>query len=173
MTTTVNFELNKSKETALKILNMFDSGIVHLIDGPDIDRHRNALTIHQLQPSQQRRRRIAQKTHFFAVTSQTMAFLCASVRRYYFPPVHTKAQKGLKYLLPEKRFCTQQTQPLQLSHSAPSQRRINIAARLPHLHIPLTGNRFNTERFRTDAMPDSGRRGFLYNFSWPSTSYAL
>ncbi|EXM13778.1 hypothetical protein V3481_017334 [Fusarium oxysporum f. sp. vasinfectum] len=45
MTTTGNPELNKSKETALAILDMFDHDIVHLIDGPDIDRSRNALTL--------------------------------------------------------------------------------------------------------------------------------
>ncbi|KAF5696737.1 transposase [Fusarium mundagurra] len=45
MTTTGNPELNKSKETALAILDMFDHDIVHLIEGPDIDRSRNALTL--------------------------------------------------------------------------------------------------------------------------------
>ncbi|KAF0641341.1 hypothetical protein FPSE5266_06725 [Fusarium pseudograminearum] len=45
MTTTGNSELNKSKETALAILDMFDHDIVHLIQGPDIDHSRNALTL--------------------------------------------------------------------------------------------------------------------------------
>ncbi|KAI0540055.1 hypothetical protein GGR58DRAFT_511909 [Xylaria digitata] len=38
-------ELNSSKQAALAILNMFDSGVVHLIDGTDIDRPRNAITL--------------------------------------------------------------------------------------------------------------------------------
>ncbi|KAI8711324.1 HNHc domain-containing protein [Fusarium sp. LHS14.1] len=44
-TLTANPELNKSKATALEILDMFDKGIVHLIGGPDIDRPLNALTL--------------------------------------------------------------------------------------------------------------------------------
>ncbi|KAI0144480.1 hypothetical protein GGR57DRAFT_507531 [Xylariaceae sp. FL1272] len=38
-------ELNDSKQAALAILNMFDTGVVHLIDGTDIDRPRNAITL--------------------------------------------------------------------------------------------------------------------------------
>ncbi|KAI3326742.1 hypothetical protein HD806DRAFT_520481 [Xylariaceae sp. AK1471] len=38
-------ELNPSKQAALAILNMFDTGVVHLIDGTDIDRPRNAVTL--------------------------------------------------------------------------------------------------------------------------------
>ncbi|KAF4333192.1 hypothetical protein FBEOM_13000 [Fusarium beomiforme] len=45
MTSTGNPELNKSKQTALAILDMFDHDIVRLIEGPDIDRSRNALTL--------------------------------------------------------------------------------------------------------------------------------
>ncbi|OAA63380.1 hypothetical protein SPI_03543 [Niveomyces insectorum RCEF 264] len=40
-----NTELNKSREAALAILNMFDYGVAHIIDGVDIDRPRNALTL--------------------------------------------------------------------------------------------------------------------------------
>ena len=43
---------DESKKTALAILNMFDDGVVHLIDGTNIDRPRNAITLthdfHQL-----------------------------------------------------------------------------------------------------------------------------
>ncbi len=43
---------NQSREAALAILNMFDSGVAHIINGMDIDRPRNALTLtlrfHQL-----------------------------------------------------------------------------------------------------------------------------
>ncbi|OAA40712.1 hypothetical protein NOR_05800 [Metarhizium rileyi] len=38
-------ELDDSREAALKILNMLDNGIAHLIQGPEIDRPRNALTL--------------------------------------------------------------------------------------------------------------------------------
>ncbi|KAH6640148.1 hypothetical protein F5144DRAFT_618018 [Chaetomium tenue] len=38
-------ELNSTREAALAILNMFDMGVVHLIDGGEIDRPRNALTL--------------------------------------------------------------------------------------------------------------------------------
>ncbi|KAI1119422.1 hypothetical protein F5Y14DRAFT_395245 [Nemania sp. NC0429] len=38
-------ELSPSKQAALAILNMFDDGITHLIEGTDIDRPRNALTL--------------------------------------------------------------------------------------------------------------------------------
>ncbi|KAL2256825.1 hypothetical protein VTK26DRAFT_1067 [Humicola hyalothermophila] len=38
-------ELNPSKQAALAILNMFDHGAGHLIEGVDIDRPRNALTL--------------------------------------------------------------------------------------------------------------------------------
>ncbi|KAI0420365.1 hypothetical protein F5X98DRAFT_331917 [Xylaria grammica] len=38
-------ELNPSKQAALAILNMFDTGVVHLIEGTDIDRPRNAITL--------------------------------------------------------------------------------------------------------------------------------
>ncbi|KAI1272767.1 hypothetical protein F5Y07DRAFT_286290 [Xylaria sp. FL0933] len=38
-------ELSPSKQAALAILNMFDGGVVHLIEGTDIDRPRNALTL--------------------------------------------------------------------------------------------------------------------------------
>ncbi|KID77229.1 uncharacterized protein G6M90_00g099530 [Metarhizium brunneum] len=41
----VDLELNDTREAALKILNMFDDGVTHLIEGPDIDRPRNALTL--------------------------------------------------------------------------------------------------------------------------------
>ncbi|KEF50831.1 uncharacterized protein A1O9_13118 [Exophiala aquamarina CBS 119918] len=45
-------ELDTSKRTALAILNMFDDGVVRLIEGNDIDRTRNAITLtmefHQL-----------------------------------------------------------------------------------------------------------------------------
>lgn len=36
---------NPSKQAALAILNMFDTGVLHLIDGTDIDRPRNAVTL--------------------------------------------------------------------------------------------------------------------------------
>jgi HNH endonuclease len=43
---------DESKRTALAILNMFDDGVVHLIEGVDIDRTCNAITLtmefHQL-----------------------------------------------------------------------------------------------------------------------------
>ncbi|OAA63445.1 hypothetical protein SPI_03608 [Niveomyces insectorum RCEF 264] len=38
-------DLDKSREAALAILNMFDSGVAHLINGVDVDRPRNALTL--------------------------------------------------------------------------------------------------------------------------------
>jgi hypothetical protein len=45
-------ELDESKQLALAILNMFDDGVVHLIESIDIDRPRNAITLthdfHQL-----------------------------------------------------------------------------------------------------------------------------
>lgn len=34
-----------SKKAALDILNMFDNGVIHLIEGDDIDRPRNAITL--------------------------------------------------------------------------------------------------------------------------------
>ncbi|KAI3320936.1 hypothetical protein HD806DRAFT_537590 [Xylariaceae sp. AK1471] len=40
-----NSELSPSKKAALAILNMFDSGVVYMIEGGDIDRPRNALTL--------------------------------------------------------------------------------------------------------------------------------
>ncbi|KAF2963341.1 hypothetical protein GQX73_g10224 [Xylaria multiplex] len=40
-----NSELSPSKRAALAILNMFDTGVVHLIEGGDIDSPRNALTL--------------------------------------------------------------------------------------------------------------------------------
>ena len=36
---------DESKKTALAILNMFDDGVVHLIDGPNIDRPGNTITL--------------------------------------------------------------------------------------------------------------------------------
>lgn len=38
-------ELSPSKRAALAILNMFDTEVVHLIEGGDIDRPQNALTL--------------------------------------------------------------------------------------------------------------------------------
>ncbi|OJD23463.1 hypothetical protein ACJ73_05187 [Blastomyces percursus] len=38
-------QLSESKKTALSILNMFDPGSLHLIEGPNIDSPRNALTL--------------------------------------------------------------------------------------------------------------------------------
>ncbi|KAL2382611.1 hypothetical protein RJ035_006036 [Blastomyces gilchristii] len=38
-------DLSDSKKNVLRILNMFDSGIIHLIDGPKIDSPLNALTL--------------------------------------------------------------------------------------------------------------------------------
>ncbi|KAG5295649.1 hypothetical protein I7I50_08484 [Histoplasma capsulatum G186AR] len=38
-------QLNESKKTALSILNMFNPGIIHLIEGPNVDRPSNALTL--------------------------------------------------------------------------------------------------------------------------------
>ncbi|KKZ67497.1 hypothetical protein EMCG_06815 [[Emmonsia] crescens] len=38
-------QLSKSKKTALSILNMFDPGLIHLIEGSNIDSLRNALTL--------------------------------------------------------------------------------------------------------------------------------
>ncbi|KAH6641631.1 hypothetical protein F5144DRAFT_140885 [Chaetomium tenue] len=38
-------ELNPSKQAALSILNMLDDGVVHLIEGADIDKPRNAVTL--------------------------------------------------------------------------------------------------------------------------------
>ncbi|OAL75678.1 hypothetical protein A7D00_1278 [Trichophyton violaceum] len=40
-----NTELSDSKKNALRILDMFDPGIIHLIDGPKIDSPLNALTL--------------------------------------------------------------------------------------------------------------------------------
>ncbi|KAK2591443.1 hypothetical protein QQS21_010852 [Conoideocrella luteorostrata] len=40
-----DLELNDTREAALNILNMFDNGVIHLIEGPDIDRPHNALTL--------------------------------------------------------------------------------------------------------------------------------
>ncbi|KAI8943948.1 hypothetical protein F4801DRAFT_595322 [Xylaria longipes] len=45
MATPSGCELSPSKQAALAILNLFDSGVVHLIEGPDIDRPRNAVTL--------------------------------------------------------------------------------------------------------------------------------
>ncbi|KAF2963113.1 hypothetical protein GQX73_g10461 [Xylaria multiplex] len=39
------YELNSSKQAALAVLNMFDNGVVHLINGTDIDLPRNAITL--------------------------------------------------------------------------------------------------------------------------------
>ncbi|PHH73972.1 hypothetical protein CDD83_4640 [Cordyceps sp. RAO-2017] len=38
-------QLDPSKQAALAILNMFDNGVAHLIEGIDIDRPRNAITL--------------------------------------------------------------------------------------------------------------------------------
>ncbi|TWU70998.1 hypothetical protein ED733_001350 [Metarhizium rileyi] len=38
-------KLDASREAALQILNMLDNDVAHLIEGPDIDRPRNALTL--------------------------------------------------------------------------------------------------------------------------------
>ncbi|KAI0423039.1 hypothetical protein F5X98DRAFT_360154 [Xylaria grammica] len=44
-----NHELDSSREAALAVLNMFDHGVTHLIEGTDIDQPRNTLTLtHQL-----------------------------------------------------------------------------------------------------------------------------
>ncbi|KAI0837286.1 hypothetical protein F5Y06DRAFT_271260 [Hypoxylon sp. FL0890] len=40
-----NHQLDNSREAALGVLNMFDQGVVHLIEGADIDRPSNALTL--------------------------------------------------------------------------------------------------------------------------------
>ena len=40
-----NSELSPAKKAALAILNMFDTGVVYLIEGSNIDRPRNALTL--------------------------------------------------------------------------------------------------------------------------------
>ncbi|KAJ8126391.1 hypothetical protein O1611_g7245 [Lasiodiplodia mahajangana] len=40
-----NSQLDNSREAALRILNMFDQGVVNLIEGADIDRPSNALTL--------------------------------------------------------------------------------------------------------------------------------
>ncbi|OAA64348.1 hypothetical protein SPI_02995 [Niveomyces insectorum RCEF 264] len=40
-----NSELDETKKTTLKILNMFDSGVLSLIEGIEIDRPRNAMTM--------------------------------------------------------------------------------------------------------------------------------
>ncbi|KAI1332186.1 hypothetical protein F5Y16DRAFT_358776 [Xylariaceae sp. FL0255] len=45
MTVDANSELSPSKQAALAILNMFDTGVVHLIEANNIDRPRNALTL--------------------------------------------------------------------------------------------------------------------------------
>ncbi|KAI0443156.1 hypothetical protein F4803DRAFT_333530 [Xylaria telfairii] len=45
MTVDANSELAPSKQAALAILNMFDIGVVHEIEGSNIDRPRNALTL--------------------------------------------------------------------------------------------------------------------------------
>ncbi|KAI2613253.1 hypothetical protein GGR54DRAFT_615960 [Hypoxylon sp. NC1633] len=42
-----NFELSDSKKATLAILNMFDTGVVRLLESSDIDRPRNALTLAQ------------------------------------------------------------------------------------------------------------------------------
>jgi len=42
---TSKFAQDASKQAALAILNMFDDGVGHLIEGADIDRPRNALTL--------------------------------------------------------------------------------------------------------------------------------
>ncbi|KAH8804417.1 hypothetical protein F5884DRAFT_406682 [Xylogone sp. PMI_703] len=38
-------QLNSSKQAALQILDMFDNGVVHLINGTNIDQPRNALSL--------------------------------------------------------------------------------------------------------------------------------
>ncbi|KAI1119836.1 hypothetical protein F5Y10DRAFT_149237 [Nemania abortiva] len=45
ITTNLESELSSPKQAALSILNMFDSEVVHLIEGADIDRPRNAITL--------------------------------------------------------------------------------------------------------------------------------
>ncbi|KAI1181997.1 hypothetical protein F5B17DRAFT_221942 [Nemania serpens] len=40
-----NYEISPSKKAALAILNMLDTGVVYLIEGSDIDKPRNALTL--------------------------------------------------------------------------------------------------------------------------------
>lgn len=45
MKTDAESELSPSKQAAFAILNMFDDGVVHIIEGTDIDRPRNALTL--------------------------------------------------------------------------------------------------------------------------------
>ncbi|RYO88588.1 hypothetical protein DL763_005932 [Monosporascus cannonballus] len=41
----IGLQMDPSKEAALAVLNMFDNGIRHLIEGVDIDRPRNAITL--------------------------------------------------------------------------------------------------------------------------------
>ncbi|OAA59006.1 hypothetical protein SPI_06208 [Niveomyces insectorum RCEF 264] len=45
MKTTTGTDMDPSRQAALTVLNMFDTGAAHLIDGVDIDRPRNALTL--------------------------------------------------------------------------------------------------------------------------------
>ncbi|GAP85094.1 hypothetical protein SAMD00023353_2200230 [Rosellinia necatrix] len=45
MTAQPGSEPSPSKQATLAILNMFDNGVEHLIEGPDIDRPRNAITL--------------------------------------------------------------------------------------------------------------------------------
>lgn len=47
MKSTAGAPLDSPREAAISILNMFDSGIRHLIEGIDIDRPRNAMTLTQ------------------------------------------------------------------------------------------------------------------------------
>ncbi|CAK7228834.1 hypothetical protein SBRCBS47491_007045 [Sporothrix bragantina] len=45
MKTSTGAEMDASRQAALAVLNMFDHGVVHMIDGIDIDRPRNGLTL--------------------------------------------------------------------------------------------------------------------------------
>jgi len=40
-----NIEKSESKKAAIAILNMFDTGVIHLIADTDIDRPRNAISL--------------------------------------------------------------------------------------------------------------------------------
>ncbi|OAA54777.1 hypothetical protein SPI_08648 [Niveomyces insectorum RCEF 264] len=51
MKTRTGVAMDESRQAALAVLNMFDHGVVHMIDGIDIDRPRNGLTLTHLMHS--------------------------------------------------------------------------------------------------------------------------
>lgn len=76
---------------------------------------------------------MTQKTYFFAVTFQTMAFLCAGVSRYCLLFVHVKAEQP-EVLDTGKEISYPANPTTAVVSFGSSPRRINIAVRSSHLH---------------------------------------